>query len=417
MKIAIVGTGVAGLVTAHLLHPEHDITVFEADRRVGGHAHTVDVEIGGRDYAVDTGFIVYNEPNYPRFGALLRRLGVATQPTEMSFGVSNRTSGLEYRASNLNSLFAQRSNAWRPSYVRFLVEIVRFNRALRALIEHNEPGDETLRGFIARLGFSEALQRDFVVPFGSAIWSADPATFTTMPALAYARFMANHGLLQLGRRPQWRTVTGGSRRYVDALTAPFAHRIRLATPVRKIVTPIGATAGVEVLTEHGPEYFDRVVVATHSDQALRMLSDPTPAERSVLGALRYQRNDATLHTDGRLLPANPRAHASWNFAVEAGARRATVTYSMNRLQALDCREPVLVTLNRRAAIADAHVLAEFEYDHPVLDDAAFAAQRRRPEIQGRRGVYFAGAYWGYGFHEDGTQSAYDVVDAIRESQP
>jgi len=430
MRIAIVGTGVAGLVAARLLHPHHDITVFEADSRVGGHANTVDVVVEGRSHAVDTGFIVYNERNYPGFTALLRDLGVATQTAEMSFGVSDARSGLQFRASNFNSLFAQRRNLVNRRYLRLLAEIVRFNRATRALVEQEPrwqgpdrlPGaderaeidDESLAEFVRRGRYSEAFVRQFLVPFGAAIWSADPATFTEFPVRSYARFMHNHGLLALSGRPQWRTITGGSRRYIDAITAPFIDHIRLASPVQKIVSSPcrDGRASVEVLTDRGPEPFDRVVIATHSDQALRLLGDATPAERSILEAIPFQRNVATLHTDSRMLPANPRARASWNYFVDDHAPRATVTYWMNQLQSIESARPLLVTLNRSDAIDERQVLAEFEYDHPVFSAAAIAAQRRRAEIQDRRGILFAGAYWGYGFHEDGVQSAIEVAGLI-----
>jgi predicted NAD/FAD-binding protein len=429
LRIAVIGTGVSGLVCAHELHRRHDVTVLEADARVGGHANTVDVDLDGEHHAVDTGFIVYNERNYPGFVSLLRELGVATQATEMSFGVSDARSGLEFRASNLNSLFAQRRNIVSPSFLRLLTEIVRFNRAARRLVEH-EPrwggvdrlgaphgeavDEESLAEFVARGGYSEAFVRDFLVPFGASIWSADPETFTRFPVRGYARFMHNHGLLEITGRPQWRTITGGSRRYIEALIAPFADRIRLSSPVHKIVSR-GRSHGqpqVEVLTERGPETFDRVIIAAHSDQALRMLGDATPGERSILGAIGYQSNVATLHTDERMLPTNRRARASWNYAVGAQDRSATVTYWMNRLQSIESRRPLLLTLNRRDAIDDQRVLVELEYDHPVFDAAAISAQRRRHEIQGHRGIYFAGAYWGYGFHEDGVQSAREVVHAI-----
>jgi uncharacterized protein len=435
MKIAIVGTGVAGLVSAHLLHPHHDITVFESDTRVGGHVNTVDVEVDGRHHAVDTGFIVYNERNYPGFVALLRELGVPTQPTEMSFGVSDPASGLEFRASNLNSIFAQRRNVVNPRFVRLLAEIVRFNRSARALVD-DEPrwqgrdrinraaadienrDDESVEDFVRRGNYSSAFVRQFLVPFGASIWSADPKTFTQFPIRSFARFMHNHGLLELRGRPQWRTITGGSRTYVDALIAPFADRVRVSSPVHKIVTRASHSGPqtVELLTERGPQVFDRVVVAAHSDQALNLLGDATRAERSILGAIKYQANVATLHTDVRMLPSNPRARASWNFAVDAHARRSTVTYWMNPLQSIESRRPLLVTLNRREAIDNRAVLAEFEYQHPMFDAAATSAQRRRPEIQGQRGIFFAGAYWGYGFHEDGVQSAHEVAAAIGSGQ-
>jgi predicted NAD/FAD-binding protein len=430
MKIAIVGTGVSGLVAAHMLHAHHEITVFESDTRIGGHANTVDVDVDGRSVAVDTGFIVYNDHNYPGFRALLDRLDVATQPTEMSFSVSDPRTGLEFRGSNLNAIFAQRRNLANPSFLRLLADITRFNRTARRLVagekRWNGPdrlpdssgidagaradADETLADFVRRGRFSQSFVQQFLIPFGASIWSADPVTFMRFPVRAYARFMHNHGLLEFGR-PEWRTVTGGSRRYVEALTAPFAHRIQLAMPVHKIVTHGGVDGAqlVEVLTDRGPELFDRVIVATHSDQALRMLADASIAEREVLGGIGYQRNIATLHTDERMLPRNPRARASWNYAIAENARRTMVTYWLNRLQSIETRRPLLVTLNRPEEIDPRMRIAEYEYDHPVFDIPAMAAQRRRIEIQGRRGVYFAGAYWGYGFHEDGVQSALEVV--------
>ena len=319
VKIAIVGTGVSGLVAAHALHRDHDVTLYEADGRVGGHAHTVDVEVGGVTHAVDTGFIVYNEANYPGFTRLLRELGVATQPTEMSFSVTDARSGLEYRGSNLNTLFAQRRNLTRPSFLRLLGDIVRFNRAARRLVTNEArwhgadrlPGagdddasdDESIESFLRRGRYSRSFVEQFLVPFGSAIWSADPSTFTRFPMRSYARFMHNHGLLGVPGRTQWRTISGGSRQYVDRLVAPFADRIRLGTAVHKVVgrrRPTTRASTVEVLTDLGPERFDRVIIAAHSDQALEMLADPSPAERSVLGAISYQPNTATLHTDAAL---------------------------------------------------------------------------------------------------------------------
>ena len=434
MRIGIVGTGVSGLVAAHVLHHEHDVTLYEADTRIGGHANTVDVEVGGTAHAVDTGFIVYNEPNYPGFTALLRELGTETQPTEMSFSVTDPRRGLEYRGSNLNTLFAQRRNLTRPSFLRLVTEVVRFNRAARRLVAHEPrwqgsdrlPGvgddhgtnDESIESFLRRGRYSQSFVEQFLVPFGSAIWSADPSTFTRFPMRSYARFMHNHGLLGLPGRAQWRTITGGSRQYVDALVAPFADRIRLATAVHKIVTYESHRAGsaVELLTDRGPERFDRVIIAAHSDQALRILGDVTPSEQSVLGAISYQRNTATLHTDPLLLPRNPRARASWNYWVDPVAHCATVTYWMNSLQAITSESPILLTLNRPEAIDPKHVLAEFDYQHPVFDVAAMRAQHRRREIQGTRGIYFAGAYWGYGFHEDGVQSALEVARAIQDER-
>ncbi len=426
MRIGIVGSGVSGLVAAHALHPAHDITLFESDDRLGGHAHTVDVELDGAHHRVDTGFIVYNETNYPGFVALLAELGVATRATEMSFGVTDAGTGLEYRGSNLNTLFAQRRNLLRPGFFRLLGEIVRFNRAAHRLVAHEEiwqgddrlptaaDRDDTTIGEFLRDGrYSAAFVEQFLVPFGAAIWSADPETFTRFPVRSYARFMHNHGLLGLAGRPAWRTVCGGSRTYVDALAEPFADRIRLSTPVEKIVKRADTGgARVEVVAHDGAHEFDRVIIATHSDQALRLLGDARTAEREILGAIRYQANVATLHTDDRMLPDTLRARASWNYWVGPDTRRATVTYWMNALQGIQSTRPLLLTLNRSDAIDPRRVLAEFSYDHPVFDAAAMQAQHRRREIQGPHGRYFVGAYWGYGFHEDGVQSALDVVAAI-----
>jgi predicted NAD/FAD-binding protein len=414
MRIAIVGTGISGLVCAHLLHPHHDITVFEAADRIGGHTNSVRVDLADETHVVDTGFIVHNDRNYPNFVRLMDELHVATQPSDMSFSVSDVTSGLEYRGTNLNTIFAQRRNLLKPSFVRMLADIVRFNREARALLDtatdagRTDPG-ESLDDFLARGRYSRMFVEQFVVPLGASIWSADPRTFTAFPAVAYAHFMDNHGLLNLRGMPEWRTVSGGSYRYVEAITRPFADRIRLGTPVQKVRRDDRADTVEIVSPATGPEAFDRVVLACHSDQSLRLLSDPTTAEREVLGAIRYQPNIATLHTDERFLPRNPRARASWNYHVGRGdGRAATLTYWMNALQAIDTHLPLLVTLNCHDEIAPDQVLGRFEYAHPVFDGPAMAAQRRRDEIQGRRGTFFAGAYWEYGFHEDGVRSALDV---------
>jgi predicted NAD/FAD-binding protein len=409
LRIAIVGSGISGLVCAHLLHSHHDIAVFEANHYIGGHTNTVRVDLADESHDVDTGFIVHNDRNYPNFVKLMTQLGVATQPSEMSFSVSDPDTGLGYRATNLNTIFAQRRNLMRPSFLRMLADILRFNRAARGLLDDvGAAGDESLDAFLERGGYSQTFIDQFVVPLGASIWSADPENFTQFPAVAYARFMDNHGLLNVRGMPEWRTVTGGSRRYVEAITSRFEDRIRLNSPIRKIVRHDGG--GVEVVSAaYRPETFDRVILATHSDQSLRLLADPSPAEREILGAIRYQPNIATLHTDERFLPENPRARASWNYHLSAGdGRVAALTYWMNRLQSIESRHQLLVTLNRHDEIDPARVLSRYEYAHPVFDAAAMAAQKRRPEIQGTRDTFFAGAYWEYGFHEDGVRSALDV---------
>ena len=407
MRIAVVGAGVSGLVAARLLNGRHDVTVFEANDYVGGHTHTVHVELDDAELDVDTGFIVYNEQNYPLFTALLRELEVATQPSPMSFSVSREPAGIEYRATSFGTLFAQRANLLRPSFHRMLVDIARFNRAARAVLEQ---GDEhsSLDDLLARGRFSRELRDHFVVPLGSSIWSADPAHFGEMPAMTYARFMANHGLLSFGAQPLWRTVTGGAHHYVRRLLRDLDGRVRSGAPVERIER---RDDGVELVAQgHDAELFDAVVVATHADEALALLVDATPDERSVLGAIGFQPNTATLHTDSTMMPRNRRAWASWNYhLVDDAAGQATLTYYMNALQSLTTRHDVLVTLNREDAIDPSCVVASFSYHHPVLDAGAVAAQRRRSEIQGRRNTYFCGAYWEYGFHEDGVRSAYDVA--------
>ncbi len=415
MRIAIVGTGVAGLAAAHLLHRHHDVTIFEADARPGGHANTVRVELDGRELAVDTGFLVYNERNYPGLVRLFDRLGVATVPSDMSFSVADEASGIEWRGTSASTVLAQRRNALRPGFARMLADVVRFNRTARALLAEGTD-TRSLAELLAEGRWSRRFVEWYLVPMGSAIWSAAPSTFLHMPALTFARFFDNHGLLTFGDQPAWRTVEGGSRRYVDAVLAPLGRRVRLATAVEKVTRVAEGTAwaGVEVLSSDGPEHFDHVVLACHSDQALELLSDASDLEREVLGAIRYQPNPATLHTDERLLPRNRRAWASWNYHRPARqSDRATVTYRLRNLQGIVASRELLVTLNRDEDVDPGSVLARFTYAHPVLDGPAVAAQRRYDElVGGGRRTWFCGAYWGYGFHEDGLASGVRVARAL-----
>ncbi len=408
MKVAIVGTGISGLVVARQLFGRHDLTIFEADRRIGGHSHTVDVDVDGEHVSVDTGFIVFNDRNYPAFSALLRDLGVATQPSDMSFSVSDPATGVEYSSAGLTGIFAQRANLLKPRFYRLLWEIARFNRAVQRAARSGVDDDVSLADFVRRNHFSDGFVQRFLVPFGASLWSADPTTLLQFPFQTYARFTKNHGMLELTGRPRWRTVTGGARNYLIPMTAPFLHRIRLDEAVHKISNE----HGLEVVTTSGVEHFDRVVLACHSDQALRLLATATSEQRRILGPLRYQRNHLTLHTDARMLPRSRNARASWNYRVANGTRHATVTYWMNRLQSIATRRPLLLTLNQPDAIDDNAVLREFEYEHPVFDVAALHAQKHQHVIQGVGGVYFAGAYWGYGFHEDGVQSGLAVARAL-----
>lgn len=406
MKIAIIGGGVSGLVTAYLLSGEHEITLFEANDYLGGHTHTVDVQREKKSWAVDTGFIVFNERTYPHFIALLARLGVASQLSDMSFSVADKRIGLEYRASNLNTLFAQRRNLLSPSFWRMLKEIFRFREETLPLYGSND-FSLSLGDYLAANRYSRMFIDEFIVPMGSAIWSADPKQFLQFPAVAFVTFFTNHGILSVVDQPKWRVIRGGSREYVGPLCAPFRDRVRVSTPVDRICRQ---ETCVEVTPRNGAaEPFDQVVLACHSDQALALLADPSAAEQELLGAIPYQRNDTVLHTDSSLLPSRPRARASWNCLISQREQHGVcLTYWMNLLQSLETPEPICVTLNSPGAINPETVIQSFVYHHPVYSTAAFEAQRRREEISGVNRTWYCGAYWGYGFHEDGVDSALAV---------
>jgi uncharacterized protein len=415
-RIAIVGSGISGLACAHVLGPHHDVVLFEADRRLGGHSHTVDVDdpIAGR-VAVDTGFIVHNDRNYPNLVRLFGELGVATVDTEMSFAVTDRdtaspTAGFTYRATNLNTLFADRRNVANPAMWKMLSEIARFYRRAHRLLDEPDPAI-SLDDFLSAGRFS----RDFVElhlrPMGAAVWSADPSAFGEFPAVSLLTFLNNHGLLGFGRRPQWRTVEGGSRTYVDAVASRFAGQIRLDSAVTGIERTDGGT--VKVSTADGVDDFDVVVLAVHSDQALAMLTIPTPDERAILSAVRYQGNRATLHTDTTLLSPVRKAWAAWNYDRRgAHGKQATLTYDMTALQHLSGSRRYLVSLNSDEFIDPATTLAPIDYAHPVFDQAAIHAQQGFATIDGVGGVHYCGAWWGYGFHEDGITSALRVCERL-----
>lgn len=403
MKIAVVGSGVSGLVCAHALHRAHDVALFEADERIGGHVSTVDVATETGRVAVDTGFIVYNETTYPLLTLLFARLGVETQPSDMCFGVACERSGIEWGSRSLGAVLADPRNAVRPPFLRMLRDLRRFFREAPALLEHDDHGKLALGDWLCAARYSPAFVDLFLVPMGAAIWSATPGEFLRFPARTFVRFFANHGLLSARSRVPWRVVTGGSQRYVEALIAPFRDRIHVRTPVRALRR---TRAGVDLAAGGEWRRFDRVVLACHADDALRILSDASDLERHVLGAIRYQENETLLHTDASVMPAHRRAWASWNYRVPRDAReRVFVSYHMNRLQALRTPHDFFVTLNAADRVDPARMLARFSYRHPVFDAGAIAAQRLHGEIDGRRGVHFAGAYWGYGFHEDGVRSA------------
>ncbi|HTC59101.1 MAG TPA: FAD-dependent oxidoreductase [Solirubrobacteraceae bacterium] len=406
MRIAIVGAGISGMVAAHLLHPRHEIVVFESGEYAGGHANTIRVETPEQTYSVDTGFMVFNDRNYPNFERLLRQLGVAWQRSDMSFGVSDGRGDFEYNSASPNGLFAKRAHLLTPWFHRMIADLVRFNRTARELLG-GSCGDVSLGQWLAEQRFSDAFVQRLIVPQVSAVWSADPNQMRSFPARFLAEFFDNHGMLGLTGRPHWRTVTGGSESYVCALTQPWRHRLRLSTAVQAIERRYDA---VMVKPRGGEaERFDEVVIATHSDQALAMLADAHPREHEILGAMPYQANEAVLHTDTRMLPCRRRAWASWNYhLLEAPTERATVTYHMNRLQSLKADRELCVTLNRTAAIDPEHVIRTIPYAHPVYTPDGVRAQARRAEIDGRNRTHYCGAYWGWGFHEDGVRSALDV---------
>jgi predicted NAD/FAD-binding protein len=418
VKIAIVGSGISGLVAAHHLQREHDITVFEAGAYVGGHTNTVDVATPSGPLAVDTGFIVFNERTYPNFVALLRELGVAWQPSVMSFSVRDEGADLEYNGTSLDALFAQRSNLLRPRFWRMVQDILRFYREAPAVLAEAERG-ATLGEFLERGRYSSFFVEKHIVPMAAAVWSAEPKGLFDFPLRFLVQFFQNHGFLQVEGRPQWLVVKGGSREYVKKLTAPFTERIRSNTPVVRVERG-GAGRGVTLTTRDGrTERFDRVVLACHSDQALAMLADASPLEREIVGAFGYQRNDAVLHTDSSLMPKRRKAWASWNYHLtQPASALSTVTYWMNELQSLPGDVPYFVTLNRNADIDPTKVERSFVYHHPIFTTATVRAQARHGEIDGAGGVHFAGACWGYGFHEDGVKSALAVVENIvRATRP
>ena len=413
MRIAIVGTGIAGNTVAYKLRDQHEIPVYEASSYVGGHTNTIDVSEGGRTIAVDTGFIVFNDRTYPNFIELLDEIGQESQASVMSFSVSSGDSRLEYNGSGLNALFAQRRNILRPPFFRMIRDILRFNGEALTSLPFEDEG-QTVGGYLAKHGYSREFMNDYLVPMAAAIWSAEPVAIQDMPLQFLVRFFDNHGLLQLKDRPIWRVIKGGSREYVNKLVAGHRDRIRLETPVKAVVRH---ATGVEIVTErHGREWYDAVFLACHSDQALALLDQPTIVEQDVLGAIRYQDNEAVLHTDASVLPKRRRAWAAWNYHIpEDPHRHVAVTYNMNMLQGLDCDEQYCVTLNNDREIDPAKVIRRIQYQHPVFSLEAVDAQHRQVELNTER-TYFCGAYWRNGFHEDGVVSALNAIAHFEERQ-
>jgi hypothetical protein len=409
MRIAIVGSGIAGLGAAWLLNREHEVVIYEKDDRLGGHTHTHRVQQCGREYAIDSGFIVHNPANYPLLTRMLDELGVASQATTMGFSVQDARNGLEYNATNLDAMFCQRRNLLSPKFIRMVREILRFYRECGALLR--DPGDgPTLGAYLRDHDYSDLFIDDHLIPMASALWSSPSATILEFPAKYLVRFMDNHHMLQVEQRPEWRVVRGGSSSYIAAMQANWKATTRLSSAV---VAVRRDPDGVVVQTRSGEDRFDHLLLACHSDQALAMLADASPHEREILGAIRYQDNETVLHTDARLLPKRRKAWAAWNAFVPATPGDAcTVSYCMNQLQSVESPEPFVVTLNRSQDIAADKVLARMRYQHPVYSHASVAAQARRHEINGVNRTWYAGAYWGFGFHEDGLRSGVDVARAL-----
>jgi len=420
MRIAVVGSGIAGLAAAWSLSRRHEVVLYEAERRLGGHAHTVTVRLDGRLVPVDTGFIVYNELNYPNLTALFGQLGVATVASDMSFAVSLDRGRYEYSGS-IAGLVAQPANVVRPSHWAMLRDVVRFYRTAPGLLDRGMRADTTIGDVLAEGGYSRVFLDRHLLPMAAAIWSCPLGDVSRMPAETFIRFFDNHRLFSLGERPRWRTVVGGSREYVQRLAADFDGTIRLGAPVAAVHrTP----AGVTVRDGSGhTDRFDAVVMGCHADQALRILGDEaTPAERQTLGAVGFRPNRAILHTDRSLMPRRRRAWASWNYMARGEDARGSeagvaLSYWMNRLQPLGVRKPVILSLNPLDEPAPETVLGSWSYDHPAFDAAAVAAQRRLPAIQGTAGIWYCGAWTGFGFHEDGLSSALGVARALGCAAP
>ena len=415
MRIAVIGSGISGLSAAWMLSKSHQVTLFEAQPRLGGHTNTVDVHVDGHQFPVDTGFLVFNERTYPNLIALFATLGVASTESQMTFSVQANDGAMEWCGTNLATVFAQKRNLLRPRFLHMLAQILRCNRELTAAHLAGTLGDEPLGQWLDQHGYGQAMRDWYLVPMTAAIWSTPPSEALDYPVATFARFCHNHGLLTVNDRPRWRTVLGGGREYVKRLAAGITH-VRAGTPVSAVrrsadgvvVTPVGGH----------DEHFDHVVLACHSDQQLRMLADASVQERSVLERVRYQPNVAVLHTDASFLPKARRAWAAWNYHVgPSGTDQASVTYLLNDLQPLPTTTPVMVTLNPLRDPDPATVRARFDYEHPLFDQAAIAAQRDLAAVQGANRVWFAGAWTRYGFHEDGLMSGLAVAKGLGSVAP
>lgn len=411
MRIAVIGGGISGMMAWYLLDKTHQVTLLEANDYLGGHTATVDVTVEGKSYAIDTGFIVFNNWTYPLFNRFLTELGVAFQHTQMSFSVKNTKQNLEYNGNTFASLFAQRRNLFRPSFWRMLADIMRFNKLGKALLKDDHADlDLALGEFLDKHQFGQRFRDNYLLPMGAAIWSAGLVDMPSFPVRFFLRFFNNHGLLNISDRPQWAVVKGGSRCYVEALKQKLnPNAVRLNQQIQSVIRQ---ESGVTLqFTDGHTEHYDKVIMACHSDQALRLLGESaTVSEQTILGGIAYQNNDVVLHTDITLLPKRPAAWAAWNYNLDdATTNRATLTYNMNQLQGITAPVTFCVTLNHTAYIDPSKILGRYQYSHPVYNEQTLSAQQRRAEINGQQHTYFCGAYWYNGFHEDGVRSAVDVA--------
>ena len=408
-RIAIIGAGISGLTCGHLLSSKHHVTLFEANDYLGGHTNTEDIKLGGKTYPVNTGFIVFNDWTYPNFIKLMDQLGVESEDSEMSFSVRDENTGLEYNGTTLNSLFAQRTNALRPSFIRMILDILKFNKQTVAALDSDEIKEgQTLGEFVKQHGYSKHFVNHYIVPMGSAIWSASVDVMMDFPLKFFLKFFNNHGMLSVDDRPQWRVITGGSRSYIEPITKNYKDNIHLSTPIKSVLR---SNDVVTITTSSGKQYeFDQVIFSCHSDQALRLLSDATQDENDVLSAIPFQMNDVVLHTDEKLMPKKKLAWAAWNYHIpQRHSEHAMVTYNMNILQNFDdAPETILLTLNRSQEIAPSKIIKQYQYAHPVFTLDGMVAQSRHSDISNHNRTHFCGAYWLNGFHEDGVKSALKV---------
>ena len=407
--IAIIGSGISGLTAAYLLSKKHHVTVFEKNDRVGGHTATVDIEKNGQTYAIDTGFIVFNDKTYPNFLSLLSEIGIGKQATEMSFSVHNCQTGMEYNGHNLNTLFAQRRNLFRPKFWGLVKEILRFNKQCKGIFDsQNYQSGLTLGQFLKENNFSDFFAEHYILPMGAAIWSSSLSQMEDFEFRFFVQFFHNHGLLNIADRPQWYVIPNGSRRYLTPLCEPFKDNIKLNADISGITRNDNK---VQLHFNQAPsEIFDEVVIACHSNEALALLNDATSEEESILSAMPYSENSVILHTDKALLPKREKAWASWNYQLSQDrSKAASVTYNMNILQGIDSKNTFCVTLNQKEDIDPSSILREFTYHHPIFSSGSIQAQKQRADICGINHTHFAGAYWHSGFHEDGVKSAVEVA--------